>query len=152
MNPGDIYQAGQAIASAGIVVDDWFVVQTNGRPATAPLSVVVINQANATQRFSAQPFASFPVPNGFPTSWAPMSVSVDPDHNLIYTANSSPGVIRALELTADGLRAVWTAHQRTTEFLALIGPRDRRCSSAPQFRPAKFPTRTRRTSSCGGTP
>src|SRR5262249_26111101 len=58
-----------------------------------------------------------------PVSWAPMSVSVDPDRNLIYTADSFPGAIGALKLTARGLRTVWTAQQRTTEFLALIGSR-----------------------------
>lgn len=138
-NPGDIYQPGQAIASAVVVMNDWFVVQTNGSPATAPLSVIVINQADATQRFSAQPFANFPVPNGFPTSWAPMSVSVDPSRNLIYSADSSPGVIGALELTADGLRTVWTAHQRTTEFLALIGPPDRRVLVSTAIPPGQVP-------------
>ena len=55
-----------------------------------------------------------------------MSVSVDPDHSLIYTANSVPGAIAALELTASGPQTVWMADQHTTEFLALIGPHDRR--------------------------
>lgn len=138
-DPGDIYQPGQAIASAVVVMGDWFVVQTNGSPAAAPLSVVVINQADAAQRFSAQPFANFPVPDGFPTSWAPMSVSVDPDHNLIYTADSSPGAIGALELTTDGLRTVWTVRQRTTEFLALIGPPDRRVLVGTAIPPGQAP-------------
>jgi hypothetical protein len=139
-DPGNIYQPGQAIASAVVVMNDWFVVQSNGSPGTAPLSVIVINQADATQEFSAQPFANFPVPNGLPTSWAPMSVSVDPDHNLIYTADSSPGVIGALELTGDGLRTVWTAKQRTTEFLALIGPPDRRVLVSTAIPPGQVPT------------
>ena len=35
-------------------------------------------------------------------------------------------MIGALALTDNGLSTVWTASQRTTEFLALIGPRSRR--------------------------
>lgn len=131
-NPGDIYKSGQSISSAVVVMNDWFVVQTNGSPAGAPLSVIAINQADATQQFSTQPFKSLPaslphckLPAGT-VSWAPMSVSVDPDHSLIYTADSVPGAIAALELTASDLRTVWMADQRTTEFLALIGPRGRR--------------------------
>jgi len=113
-------------------MNDWFVVQSNGSPAGKPLSVIVINQADATQHFSKQPFKDLPaslpqcnLPAGT-VSWAPMSVSVDPDHSLIYTADSVPGAIAALELTASDLPTVWRADQRTTEFLALIGPRDRR--------------------------
>ena len=138
-DPGDIYQTGQTLGSAVVVMHDWFVVQTNTTSATAPLSVTAINQADATQQFSAQPFATFPVPADFPTSWAPMSVSVDPDHNLIYTADSSPGVIGALQLTADGLQTVWTAHQRNTEFLALIGPRDGRVLVGTAIPPGQAP-------------
>ena len=85
-NPGSIYQTGQKLGSAVVVMNDWIVIQTNGSPATAPLGVVVINQGDATQHFSTEPFATAPVPPGYPTSWAPMSVSVDPYHNLIYTA------------------------------------------------------------------
>jgi hypothetical protein len=126
-NPGDIYQSGQTISSAVAVMNDWFVVQSNGSPAGKPLSVIVINQADATQHFSKQPFKDLPaslpqcnLPAGT-VSWAPMSVSVDPDHSLIYTADSVPGAIAALELTASDLPTVWRADQRTTEFLALIG-------------------------------
>ena len=125
-NPGDIFQPGQTPGSAVVVMNDWFVVQTNSGPATAPLSVIAINQADASKQFSAQPFKDFPVPSGYPLSWAPMSVSVDPSRNLIYAIDSSPGVIGALKLTDSGLQTVWTKHQRTTEFLALIGPPGRR--------------------------
>jgi hypothetical protein len=138
-NPGDIYLSGQTVSSAVVVMKDWFVVQTNGSPATVPLSVIAINQADARQRFSSQPFAGAAVPEGFPTSWAPMSVSVDPHHSLIYTADSSPGMIAALELTAEGLRTVWSERQRTTEFLALIGRPERRVLVATAIPPGQAP-------------
>ena len=120
-------------------MNDWIVIQTNSSPATAPLGVVVINQANATQLFSTQPFANAPVPPGYPTSWAPMSVSVDPYHNAIYTADSSPGMIGALALKDNRLSTVWTVSQRTTEFLALIGPRSRRVLIGTDIPPGQAP-------------
>jgi hypothetical protein len=138
--PGNFYLPHQTLGSAVAIMNDWFVVQSNGNPATEPLSVIAINQADAAQQFSVQPFKDFPVVQPvtpfFPLgiqSWAPMSVSVDPDRNLIYTADSYPGVIGALELAPDGLRTVWTAQQRTTEFLALIGPRGRRVVLGTDF-------------------
>jgi hypothetical protein len=48
-------------------------------------------------------------------------------------------VIGALGLTADGLRTVWTARQRTTEFLALIGPRDGRVLVSTAIPPGQVP-------------
>jgi hypothetical protein len=147
-NPGNLYLPGQSLGSAVAIMNDWFVVQSNGNPAQAPLSVIAINQADATQHFSLQPFEDFPVTlpaactTNFPSgtvSWAPMSVSVDPDLNLIYTADSVPGAIGALELTADGLRTVWTVQQRTTEFLALIGPRGRRVVVDTDIPPGQCP-------------
>lgn len=131
-NPGIL--PGLLYGTAVAIMNDWFVVQNNTLPTgPSPLTVVAINQADATQQFSTQPFKDFPaslpecttLPAGT-VSFAPMSVSVDPDHNLIYAADSVPGAIAALELTASGLRTVWTAKQRTTEFLALIGPRGQR--------------------------
>jgi hypothetical protein len=120
-------------------MNDWIVIQTNSSPATAPLGVVVINQADATRRFSTQPFANDPVPPGYPMSWAPMSVSVDPYHNVIYTADSSPGMIAALSLKDNDLSKVWTVSQRTTEFLALIGPRSRRVLIGTEIPPGQAP-------------
>ena len=125
-NPGNIYKDGQTAGSAVVMMNDWFVVQTNSGPAKEPLSVIVINQADASQLFSTQPFKDFQVPPDYPTSWAPMSVSADPKRNLIYAIDSSPGVIGALKITPNGLQTVWTAYQRTTEFLAIIGPPGRR--------------------------
>ena len=141
-NPGNIYQKGQTPGSAVAMMNDWFVVQTNSGPTmTAPLSVVVINQADASKQFTAQPFKGFPVPWGYPTSWAPMSVSVDPSQNLIYAIDSSPGMIAALKLTNQGLQTVWTAHQRTTEFLALIGPPNHRVLVGTEIPPGQAPVK-----------
>ncbi|HEX8893796.1 MAG TPA: hypothetical protein VF783_10755 [Terriglobales bacterium] len=139
-NPGNIYLKGQTPGSAVVMMNDWFVVQTNSGPTmAAALSVVVINQADASKQFTAQPFKGFPVPWGYPTSWAPMSVSVDPSQNLIYAIDSSPGMIAALKLTDTNLQTVWTAHQRTTEFLTLIGPPNRRVLVGTEIPPGQAP-------------
>jgi hypothetical protein len=46
--------------------------------------------------------------------------------NRIFALDGLAGRIAALELRDDGLHTVWTAPQRTTEFLALIGSAQRR--------------------------
>jgi len=49
-------------------------------------------------------------------------VSADAIHNRIYALVAGPRRIGALELSGDWLHTIWTERQRTTEFLALIGP------------------------------
>ena len=63
--PGNIYTSGQSLGSAVVIMNDWFVVQTNGssvqsnlQPTQAPLSVIAISQAAGpdgvpTRQFSA---------------------------------------------------------------------------------------------------
>jgi hypothetical protein len=119
--------SGQTPASALVVMNDWVVFTTNGSPATGAgfspwLSVIAINQADATQQFVVQPFKTFPSPPGYPFSLANSAVAVDPQRNRIFALDTGPGRIGALELDSDGLHTVWTAPQRTTEFLLLIGP------------------------------
>jgi hypothetical protein len=124
--------SGQTAASAVVVMNDWVVCGDNGTPVTKPspgpspwLTVTAVNQADATKQFAVQPFKSFESPSNI-ISFAPSSVSVDLLHNRIFTLDAGPGVIGVLELDSDGLQTVWTAQQRTTEFLALIGPPERR--------------------------
>lgn len=138
-NPGAIYQSGQTLGSAVVVMNDWFVVQSNGSPATTPMSVILINQGDASLQYSKQPFVNFPVPEGYPTSWSPFSVSVDPERNLIYTADSSPGAMGALELTSEGLQTLWTVKQRTTEFMTLVGDKDHRVLVGTQIPVGQIP-------------
>ena len=124
--------SGQTGASAVVVMNDWVVFENNNTPVTSPtapspwLSVMAINQADASKKFVVQPFKSFPSPPGYPISFSPSSVSVDPLRNRIFALDAGPGRIGVLELRSDGLHTVWTKAQRTTEFLALIGPRERR--------------------------
>lgn len=127
-NPGTITLPGQTLCTSFVVINDWVVTQTNTLPSTTALSVISINQGNAAQQFSIQPFIGDPIPPLISAafspaiSWAPMSVSGDPATNLVYASDSLPGEIAAIKVSQNGLSMVWKANQRTTEFTTLINP------------------------------
>lgn len=134
-NPGTITLNGQTLCTSFVVINDWVVAQTNTLPASTALDVIAINQGDASKQYRLQPFAGDPIPplvaaafstqgpGGVPAiSWAPMSVSADPENNLIYASDSLPGEIAAITITSTGLETVWKANQTTTEFTTLIGP------------------------------
>lgn len=147
-NPGTITQDGQTLCTSFVVMNDWVVAQTNTLPASTALDVIAINQADATIQYRLQPFAGDPIPplvytafaNQGPggsqaISWAPMSVSGDPENNLIYASDSLPGEIAAITITSGGLQTVWKANQTTTEFTTLIGPSNERVLVGTDFYP-----------------
>jgi len=121
-NPGTVVLAGQTGPTAPAVMNDWIITATNSVAAATPLSVIAINQADASRQFSIQPFAAA----GAAKSWSPSAVTVDPRQNRIYSLDGIAGLIAALDLRDDGFHPVWTAPQLTIEFLALIGPQNRR--------------------------
>jgi hypothetical protein len=138
-NPGTITLSGQTLCTSFVVMNDWVVAQTNTLPASTALDVIAINQGDASKQYRLQPFAgdlipplvalafSTQGPGGVPAiSWAPMSVSADPENNLIYASDSLPGEIAAITITSSGLEIVWKANQTTTEFTTLIGPQANR--------------------------
>lgn len=138
-NPGTITLNGQTLCTSFVVMNDWVVAQTNTLPASTALDVIAINQGDASKQYRLQPFAGDPIPplvaaafstsgpGGVPAiSWAPMSVSADPDNNLIYASDALPGEIAALSITSTGLQTVWKVNQTTTEFTTLIGPQGAR--------------------------
>lgn len=138
-NPGTITLAGQTTATSFVVMGDWVIGQVNTLPSATALSVIAINQTDASKQFYIQPFLGDPIPPlvaaAFSTaakdgqaaiSWAPASVSVDPDNQLIYATDSLPGKVAAIKLTHKGLKTVWKVNQTTTEFTALIGPKNKR--------------------------
>ncbi|MDP1879424.1 MAG: hypothetical protein Q8K60_00625 [Parachlamydiaceae bacterium] len=137
-NPGTIVLEGQTTATSFVVLDDWIVGQVNTLPSATALSVIAISQSNPLKHFTIQPFLDDPIPplvaeafstaaKGDPAvSWAPASVSVDPDNHLIFASDSLPGKIAAIKLTSSGLKIVWKANQTTTEFTALIGSKHKR--------------------------
>ncbi|MBV9334303.1 MAG: DUF1254 domain-containing protein, partial [Solirubrobacterales bacterium] len=125
-------RSGQTNASAVVVMNDWVVFADNGTPVTdrsAPspwMSVFAVNQADASKKFAIQPFKAFRSGPRYPVSFSPSAVSVDLARNEIFVLDAGPGRIVDLQLRSDGLHTVWTKRQRTTEFLALIGPPARR--------------------------
>ncbi|MDP1836511.1 MAG: hypothetical protein Q8K75_11380 [Chlamydiales bacterium] len=137
--PGTITLTGQTLCTSFVVINDWVVAQTNTLPSATALSVIAINQADASIVYTLQPFLGDPIPPlveaAFSTaapggtqaiSWAPMSVSADPENNLIYAADALPGKIAAITIGSGGLETVWKVDQTTTEFTALIGPQNSR--------------------------
>lgn len=138
-NPGTVTLEGQTTATSFVVMNDWVVGQVNTLPSATALSVIAINQSDALRQFFIQPFLGDAIPplvaQAFSTaakngeaaiSWAPASVSADPDSNLIYATDSLPGKIAAIQLTPKGLKVIWKANQTTTEFTTLIGSKNKR--------------------------
>lgn len=150
-DPGTITLSGQTLCTSFVVINDWVVAQTNTLPAATALSLIAINQANANSIFTLQPFAGDPIPplvkvafshsaNGEQAnSWAPMSVSADPENNLIYASDALPGEIAAVTITAIGLQTVWKANQTTTEFTTLIGNNESRIIVGTDIPGAEIP-------------
>ncbi len=138
-NPGTITLSGQTTATSFVAMNDWIVGQVNTLPSATALSVIAINQSDASLQYSIQPFLGDPIPplvaaafstaaqGGVPAiSWAPASVSADRDSSLIYATDSLPGKLAALRLTPTGLEVAWKVDQTTTEFTTLIGSKKHR--------------------------
>lgn len=138
-NPGTITLEGQTTATSFVVMDDWVVGQVNTLPSSTALSVIAINQSDASKQFSIQPFLGDPIPplvaaafstaakdGGQAISWSPASVSADPSSKLIYATDSIPGEVAAIKLTDQGLNIAWKVNQTTTEFTVLIGSKKKR--------------------------
>jgi hypothetical protein len=149
---GPLLVSGQTPAWALVVLNDWIVGQTNGLPASAPLSVFAVNQGNASEQFTIQPFAGDPIPplvkaafskqgpgGTQAVSWTAATVSADPQSNLIYVMDALPGEIAAVRLASSGLQTAWKAAQTTTEFIAIIGPPDRRVIVGTDIPGAEIP-------------
>ncbi len=151
-NPGIITLSGQTLCTSFVVMNDWVVAQTNTLPASTALDVIAINQGDASILYTLQPFQGDPIPplvaaafaNSGPggtaaISWAPMSVSADPENLLIYAADALPGKLAAITITSEGLQTVWKVSQTTTEFTTLIGPQQARVLVGTNIPAAEIP-------------
>jgi len=157
-------ESGQTPAPAGIVMNDWIMFTTNGAeidqppppacknelgtPCLSPwLTVWAVDQAHAFIRHRIQPFQGMVAPpptdpnqKPYPLSFAPSAPTGDPLRNRIFVFDAGPGKLAALDLTPQGFlhQPTWIVDQRTTEFMALIGPRNRRVlvtTEIPQGQP-----------------
>ena len=151
-NPGTLLTSGQTPGWALVVLHDWVVGQSNGLPASAPLSVFAVNQGDASKQFMLQPFAGDPIPplveaafskqapgGTQAVSWNAATVSVDPKSNLIYGMDALPGEIAAVHLGSAGLTTAWKVAQTTTEFIAIIGPPKQRVIVGSDIPGAQIP-------------
>lgn len=136
--PANVPYAGQTTGGSVIVFGEWIVGATNTVPATGPLTVFAINQADATKIFRLQPYINDPIPPGlykaFSTaaagqqavSWAGMSLEADTENGLFYGVETLARKVAAFKLTPTGIKMVWKKTQTTTEWATLIGPKDKR--------------------------
>ncbi|HUO05432.1 MAG TPA: hypothetical protein VMU16_09570 [Candidatus Binataceae bacterium] len=151
-NPGPLLVSGQTAGWAAVLINDWVVGQCNGLPASTAMSVFAVNQGDASNQFSMQPFAGDPIPplvlaafskqgpgGTQAISWNAATVSADPDTNLIYAMDALPGKVAALRIGSSGLETVWTADQTTTEWIAIIGPRGKRVIVGSDIPGAEIP-------------
>jgi hypothetical protein len=151
-NPGTLLGTGQTAGWALVALNDWVVGQTNGLPASAALTVFAVNQGDASQQFTLQPFSGDPIPplvkaafskqapgGTQAVSWNAATVSVDPLENLIYAVDALPGKLAAIHLGSSGLKTVWKVDQTTTEFIAIIGPPEQRAIVGTDIPGAQIP-------------
>jgi hypothetical protein len=137
--PPAVSNAGQQPGGSLIVMNDWIVGATNTVPATGPLTVFAVHQADASIYISLQPYINDPVapelaaafstasPGGLPAiSWADMSLEADPENNLFYGVETLARKVAAFQITKNGIQTVWKQTQTTTEWATLIGPQNKR--------------------------
>jgi hypothetical protein len=151
--PPAVTNCGQQPGGSLIVMNEWIVAATNSVPATEPLTVFAIHQADASKYYLVQPFANDPVapelaaafatkaPNGgsplcagvdpsatnLPAvSWADMSLEADPENGLFYGVETLARKVAAFRITKSGIETVWKKTQTTTEWATLIGPKQHR--------------------------
>lgn len=153
---GPLLTSGQTVGWATVVMGNWVITQCNGLPASAPLSVYAVNQGAADDRFTVQPFAGDRIPPLVKKAYAkqgpggtqavsfiPSTLSADPDTDTIYAMDAIPGEIAAIKLTSSGLTTIWKVHQTTTEFIAIIGPLQRRAIVATDVPTGDIPGHNR---------
>jgi len=123
--PVDYLLPGQTGASAAGIMDDWVILMTNGGGATnTSLSVIAINQVDASIMNRIEPM---PLQSG-QISYIPSMPSLDIDNNRIYAMDPGAGKVVALDLDQEtgNMSIAWSADQATLSWMILIGPPDQR--------------------------
>jgi hypothetical protein len=119
----DYLEAGQTAGTAVAVMGDWIVVQTNGIPSRAPMSIVAISQRDASRKFRVTPFADETSRGSF----IPSLPAVDAAHRRIFTFDGFVGEAAAIDFDeSSGLHVAWRVPQRSFAFSVLVGPADAR--------------------------
>jgi hypothetical protein len=145
--PAAVPYPGQTPGGSLIVMNDWILGATNTIPATGPLTVFAINQADATKVLLLQPYVNDPVAPELAAhfapaiSWAGMSLEADPENGLFYGVETLARKVAAFRITDSGIRTVWKKTQTTTEWATLIGPKGHRVWVGTDIPGAEVPGR-----------
>lgn len=110
---------GQAPATAVAALGEWIIIQPNGIPAAAPLTIVAVSQRDPAKQYSFTPFPDSKVDGSF----IPSLPTVDEDNHRVYTFDGFAGELAALDFDpARGFSLAWRTMQRSFAFSALVGP------------------------------
>ena len=145
--PAAVPYPDQTTGGSLIVMNDWILGATNSIPATGPLTVFAINQADATKVFLLQPYVNDPVAPELAAafapaiSWAGMSLEADPENGLFYGVETLARKVAAFRITESGITTVWKKTQTTTEWATLIGPEGHRVWVGTDIPGAEVPGR-----------
>jgi hypothetical protein len=123
--PVDYLLPGQTPASAAGIMGDWVILMTNGGGSTTtPLSIIAINQADASNIKRIDPM---PLQPG-QSSYIPSLPSMDIANNRIYAMDPGPNKIVALDLDpkTGSMSVAWSVNQSTLSWMTIIGPQNQR--------------------------
>jgi len=129
-------QPGQTPGTALAALGDWVLIQTNGMPARAPLSIIAISQRDAARQHRIEPFADSSAEGSF----IPSMPTVDADNGRVYAVDGYAGRLAALDFDPlRGFAPAWIVPQRSFAFSALVGPPAQRVLVATDLR-ARLPS------------
>ncbi|WP_168566218.1 hypothetical protein [Crateriforma spongiae] len=119
-------QEGQSASTAATLIGDWVAVQTNGAGSfDSASSIVVAHRNDANKKHTIFPFGDL---NQGEWSFAPPKAGVDPENNMIYSADAGVGKVAGIEVDPESgeLSVAFVVDDRTTTFQPTIGPKDKR--------------------------
>lgn len=123
--PAPYLLPGQTSASNAGIMGDWVVLMTNGGgPTNISLSVVAINQANASIVKRIDPM---PLKPG-QTSYIPSGPALDIANGRMYAMDPGAGKVVGIDMDqkTGNMSVAWSADQKTLSWLILIGPSNKR--------------------------
>jgi hypothetical protein len=123
--PVDYLLPGQTAASANAIMGDWVILMTNGGGATpTPLSVVSINQGDASIINRIDPMPLKPGQN----SYIPSMPALDKDNSRIYAQDPGANKVVGIDIdqTTGKMSLAWSVDQATLSWMTLIGPANQR--------------------------
>lgn len=130
------YREGEQTPGTAVVgFGDFVLIQNNAIPTRAPLTLTAIAQADASRRFTIQPFAQQAANHWY---FMPSKMSSDWANRRVYTAAAYDG-LTALDFDPEsGFSVAWQVAQPTGSFISLVGPADRRVLIAGDASGARF--------------